>query len=192
MAAPDLPTSVRNPPDLPVVTEETGNQPLSRSPHPYHRRGINCSSSSTENGDTDHPTPTWTMTPKPSSDSGTEADDEGSGLLKGLPAPHFPTHRRRDRDGETQVVRRRSGANTSRKDSGEGTGTDNTDGRGGISVRKKKRLEVLRRILETAMVLSVGATVLSQKDARAAASSWDKGTSRSRLGFRSMLTIFDT
>ena len=178
MADPDIPKKDRNPQGLPELIEETCNAPLSRSPHPYHRRGINCPSSSTEHGDTDHPTPMWSMTPKRSSDSGTEADDEGSGLLKGLPAPYLPAQQRRDRDDETQLVWRRSRPKASRKDSDQGTGTDSADAKSGISVKQKKRLEVLRRILETAMVLSVGATVLSQEDARATASSWDKGTSR--------------
>ena len=118
------------------------------------------------------------MTPKPSSDSGTDADDEGPGLLKGLPAPQVSHRRRQERD---QSRSRKSRPNAGRRDSSEEADSDTADGRDGASVRKKKRLEVLRRILETAMVLSVGATVLSQGDARAAASSWDKGMSRSRL-----------
>jgi dolichol kinase len=41
--------------------------------------------------------------------------------------------------------------------------------------RKRKRLEVLRRLLETVSVLSVGCTVLLQREARTVARIWDTG-----------------
>jgi hypothetical protein len=68
---------------------------LSRSPHPYHRRGTSLLSSPIE-GDFDEgrgKQKNDSVTPKSSSDSGTEADDERGRFLKGLPAPPLRPHK---------------------------------------------------------------------------------------------------
>lgn len=104
-------------------------RPFSRSPHPYHRlqseihshtehsrqlteagsersnslpiRGFSRTNTERENGQqisvSSRP---WHDSSKSPSDSGTEADDEGNGFLKGLPAPpHRPRKGLRDARG---------------------------------------------------------------------------------------------
>ena len=157
----------------------------SRSPHPYHRKGSKCSEPHLlpMNGG-DRLTPnSW---PKTSSDSGTEADDESTGILKGLPAP--PLRQRKglrsgyndatDRDSWLPILQPwpslgRSTSRSSQQSSSEDMGTGRVGLRGKVG---KKRLEVLRRLLETGLLLSVGAVVLSQESARLLAWAWRKGT----------------
>ncbi|KAL1959717.1 hypothetical protein VTO42DRAFT_1303 [Malbranchea cinnamomea] len=179
MAAQDTPNSFLQPSDVPNTTESRHDDRLSRSPYPYYRRGLNCSGTSTENEDTstDHLSSLWRITPKPSSDSGTEADDEGSGLLKGVSAPHASPHfRRQEHDGHNEATPALGKARPKprRKVPSEGPDAHTKGAENSAFVRKKKKLEVLRRVLETAMVLSLGAAVLSREDARVAARSWDK------------------
>ncbi|KAI9809805.1 MAG: hypothetical protein M1825_000238 [Sarcosagium campestre] len=98
--------SESNPPPNGGRSLHVGAYPLSRSPHPYHRRQLDRSSGtdSTDNPDSlspplvipevrstvaaertsDRSRHRWSRSP---SDSGTEADDESHALLKGLPAP---------------------------------------------------------------------------------------------------------
>ncbi|KNG81285.1 phosphatidate cytidylyltransferase [Aspergillus nomiae NRRL 13137] len=155
----------------------------SRSPHPYHRKGSKCSEPHLlpMNGG-DRLTPnSW---PKTSSDSGTEADDESTGILKGLPAP--PLRQRKglrsgyndatDRDSWLPLLQPwpslgRSMSRSSQQSSSEDMGTGRVGLRGKVG---KKRLEVLRRLLETGLLLSVGAVVLSQESARLLAWAWRK------------------
>ncbi|OGM40061.1 phosphatidate cytidylyltransferase [Aspergillus bombycis] len=155
----------------------------SRSPHPYHRKGSKRSEPHllpTEGGDRLTPN-SW---PKTSSDSGTEADDESTGILKGLPAP--PLRQRKglrssfndaaDRDSWLPLLQPwsslgRSTSRSSRQSSSEDTGTGRVGLRGKVG---KKRLEVLRRLLETGLLLSVGAVVLSQENTRSLAWAWRK------------------
>lgn len=100
---------------------------LSRSPHPY------------------------TRVPKPSktpSDSGTEADDESTGVLKGLPAP---------------PARPRKGLEDGSKRSSDGQDKKKT---------VEKRPEVLRRLCEVALVLGVGVVVFRPVEVRDVAWVW--------------------
>ncbi|PIG90350.1 ATP binding L-PSP endoribonuclease family protein [Aspergillus arachidicola] len=155
----------------------------SRSPHPYHRKGTKRSEPHllpTDGGGR----PTSNSWPKTSSDSGTEADDESTGILKGLPAP--PLRQRKglrsgfndaaDRDSWLPLLQPwpslgRSTSRSSRQSSSEDTGTGRVGLRGKAG---KKRLEVLRRLLETGLLLSVGAVVLSQENTRLLAWAWRK------------------
>ncbi|KAE8373634.1 hypothetical protein BDV26DRAFT_61455 [Aspergillus bertholletiae] len=160
-----IPESLRNP---------------SRSPHPYHRKGSKRSEPHLDGSDRLTPN-SW---PKTSSDSGTEADDESTGILKGLPAP--PLRQRKGlRSGVSDAADReswlpllqpwpslgRSTSRSSRQSSSEDTGTGRVGLRGKVG---KKRLAVLQRLLETGLLLSVGAVVLSQENARLLAWAWRK------------------
>lgn len=102
-------------------------RPFSRSPHPY------------------------TRTTKTPSDSGTEADDESTGVLKGLPAP---------------PARPRKGLDDGPKKSGDG-----------LEKKKiaEKRAEVLRRLCEVGLVACVGVVVLRPVEVRDVAWVWGSG-----------------
>lgn len=150
-------------------TPNSDLRPFSRSPHPYHRTG---------HGETERPRhPAWSRT---SSDSGTEADDESTGVLKGLPAPPIRPRKglRAVEDGESWVLvpglrslaraRARGQKDVARAAGGGGGG-----GNKGIS--QGRRVEVMRRVLEVALVASVGAVVVRPVDVRVVAWVWRKG-----------------
>lgn len=130
-------------------------------------------------GGAEHLAPPWTETPKLSSDSGTEADDEGPGLLRGLPAPQSSTYSRlllRDQDSDAQSTQRKAKARGYKRDSSEVTDADIGAVRSrDTRMKKKRKLVVLRRVLETTLVLGVGTGVFLRHDAREVARMWDKG-----------------
>ena len=69
---------------------------LSRSPHPYHRRGSNTLSTRPDVHPPSLPSTSGSSVTRPttsSSDSGTEADDEKGSIARGLPAPPFRLHK---------------------------------------------------------------------------------------------------
>ncbi|KAI9037003.1 putative phosphatidate cytidylyltransferase [Aspergillus affinis] len=157
---------------------------FSRSPHPYHRKGLNCPDPQllpTEPGDrSQHPH--W---PRTSSDSGTEADDESTGILKGLPAP--PLRPRKglrsgwngaaENDQWLPVLQPwpsfvRSASRSSQRSSSEEVEAGVTELR--KKVNKRRRIEILRRLLEAGLLFSVGAVVLGQESARSLAWTWKK------------------
>ncbi|KAF7591167.1 hypothetical protein BBP40_001882 [Aspergillus hancockii] len=157
----------------------------SRSPHPYYRKGTKHSEPHllpTESGN--RPTPHYW--PKTSSDSGTEADDESTGILKGLPAP--PLRQRKGlRSGLNDAADQydswlpllqpwpsltRSTSRSSRRSSSEEADARIAESRG--KARRKKRVEILQRLLETGLLLSVGAVVVSHESARSVAWAWKK------------------
>jgi hypothetical protein len=125
------------------------------------------------------------MTPKSSSDSGTEADDESTGLLKGLPAP--PARPRKGLRG----VR----SNPESPDSGSAQDqqwlllqSKSRDIGGGLTDRidaetmenkrktvKRRRIGFLRRLSETILLLAVGTTVLTGNEVRVAVRIWERG-----------------
>ncbi|KAJ5610714.1 hypothetical protein N7510_007433 [Penicillium lagena] len=169
---------------------------FTRSPHPYH---LQSRASARRHGSHTPPSELGDLLRPPSyysskssrtpSDSGTEADDESTGLLRGLPAP--PLRPRKglrvgtngnvaaDTDGwmpslhpwPPQLVR-----TMSRKSS---RWSSDTEAEGRMAEKRqmlsrKRRVEVLRRLLETALLLSVGGVVLLQRDARVLAWAWRK------------------
>jgi hypothetical protein len=179
---------------------------LSRSPHPYHRIGSNIadrrnrSPAKSEYQASDSgsiPAQTrrsgWTRTsPRASSESGTEADDESTVLLKGLPAP--PTRSRKGlrntagRDDPALWLHHetptywslfvRSPLRLSPKRSSSDESIRKTASTASIArgvVLRRKRNEILRRSVETALLLSVGAIVFLREDVRAHAQLWHKG-----------------
>ncbi|PYH92868.1 hypothetical protein BO71DRAFT_382674 [Aspergillus ellipticus CBS 707.79] len=154
---------------------------FSRSPHPYRRKGSHSSSLPADAADRS----TRLHWPRTSSDSGTEADDESTGVLKGLPAPPLrprkglraTRHAAADNDRWFPVLRpwpsiTRSTSRSSRRSSGEEAEAKALGLR--EQANRKRRIEVLQRLLETALLLSVGAVVLVQKDARSIAWVWRK------------------
>ncbi|PYH40489.1 putative phosphatidate cytidylyltransferase [Aspergillus saccharolyticus JOP 1030-1] len=154
---------------------------LSRSPHPYARPGSHSPSLSADPGDRSKP-PRW---PRTSSDSGTEADDESTGLLRGLPAPPLRPRKglRSSVHGAGEIDQwlpglrpwpsiTRSISRSSRQSSGDDAGVGTAELR--EREYRRKQVAVLQRLLETALLLSVGVVVLGQEDARAAAWAWQK------------------
>lgn len=134
----------------------------------------------------------WSKTsPRASSESGTEADDESTGLLKGLPAPPIRSSRKglrstAGRDDPLLWLQHetpqswslfvRSPVRQMKRSSSEESIRSNAtyDTVRGV-VARRKRNEVMRRVTETALLLSVGVVVLLREDARSYASSWHKG-----------------
>jgi hypothetical protein len=161
---------------------------LSRSPHPYHRKGLKCPETpSVLTDQSDRPSRNLSQWAKTSSDSGTEADDESTGILKGLPAP--PPRPRKglrsswngvdDSDLWYPTLRtwpsfaRSTSSRSSRRSSGEEAEAEVRKLRD--KARRKVRIEVFRRLSEAALLLSVGGVVLWQDGARAIARTWRKG-----------------
>ncbi|KAJ5811880.1 hypothetical protein N7474_008181 [Penicillium riverlandense] len=169
---------------------------FTRSPHPYH---LKSSASARRHGSHTPPSEQGDLLRPPSyysskssrtpSDSGTEADDESTGLLRGLPAPPL-----RPRKGLRVGTNGTVVADTDpwmpslhpwppllvrtipRKSSRWSSDTE-AEGRMAEKrqmLNRKRRVEVLRRLLETALLLSVGGVVLLQRDARALAWAWRK------------------
>lgn len=152
---------------------------LSRSPHPYHRTGSRNPESLLvpEPGDR-----SW---PRTSSDSGTEADDESNGILKGLPAPPLRPRKglRAGRPASDEydwlpllppwTAFARS---TSSSRSSEGEAEVNAvEAREKLS--RKRRAEVLRRLAEIGLSVSVCVVVLLRERTRLLAWDWGNGMS---------------
>lgn len=120
---------------------------------------------------------------KGSSESGTEADDEGNGVLKGLPAPppgpmvggRF-AHRSQ---GEvlSDVKASKKGAKTrplSKKGASEIKGDEDVE-IWELWKAKRLRIEVLRRICEAGLSFAVAVAVLLRAHARSTVVYWAKG-----------------
>lgn len=174
---------------LHIAAPRSGFRHLSRSPHPYHRRSsklLEAEGSSPGNDESFQQTRNWRRTPKSSSDSGTEADDESTGLLKGLPAP--PTRPRkglrgiREHDGSPDsgsaqdqpwLLQQKTG----NRNIGGGP-TDRADTEAAEALKKftrRRRVGLLRRVSETLLLVAVGSIVASGSEARAAVRNWQRG-----------------
>lgn len=192
--APPSSSSSPFPREIPVPDDDRLRR-FSRSPHPYHRKGSRLLEQPGEfppavNGNIYGQTPIWMTAPRTSSDSGTEADDESTGFLKGLPAPPV-----RPRKGlRTSAV----GATTSedpaswlvdslpwslfvRSPSRSSRGSSGEESHRGSVLRReatarKRCKEVLRRLGETALLVFTGAVVFLRDDVRLLALSWHRGT----------------
>lgn len=157
---------------------------LDRSPHPYHRRQPSPFGSRTRSGQTlnsHHPQSTKTpldgqghseerlldansekpWKPATSSDSGTEADDESGGLLRGLPAPPIkrksssPLLMPRHMDDE----RRRFGLEHEARHEGRRpilSLRDEENRKIHDKFARRRRAEYLQRLSETILLASVG------------------------------------
>ncbi|EEA21846.1 phosphatidate cytidylyltransferase, putative [Talaromyces marneffei ATCC 18224] len=192
---------------------------LSRSPHPYYRIGSKitprerddslarsdyhqASDSGSTNGNTkvgqrkkqrnsNRNGNGWSKTsPRASSESGTEADDESTGLLKGLPAPPARSSRKglrttagrddpllwlQDDTPQTWSLFVRSPIRQPKRSSSEESirsSATYATVRGVVA--RRRRNEIMRRVTETTLLLSVGVVVLLREDARSYACSWHK------------------
>ena len=149
---------------------------LSRSPHPYHRRGTSLIESQVEK--VNHPQPkdqsTGPSTFNSSSESGTEADDERGRFLKSLPAPPLRPHKGlRDAPFEDPTSQPSPLDTPSAVEDNDKQLSLHAAGKMGTwsvvrgseihTIRekytKRKRSEVVRRITETALFFTVGLIV---------------------------------
>lgn len=133
----------------------------------------------------------WARTPRTSSDSGTDADDERTGLLKGLPAaPARPRKGLRvqhaaESDNEEVVLwppSRSSWALFFRSPSPKPLKTNNATSSSYDSNSMTRRVTVRRRhagvvhrLIETALLGSVAGIVFLREDVRSLALSWRRG-----------------
>lgn len=154
---------------------------FNRSPHPYHRSRCVGSNTPSEHGDRLHPLSSHSRSSRTTSDSGTEADDESTGILRGLPAPPLrPRKGLRSSDSDTWLSSLqpwpslvRPAFRSSRRSSEEELEEEAFEER--QRFRQKRRVEVLRRLLEATLLLSVGGVVLYQDGARSLAWEWRTG-----------------
>ncbi|KAJ5681945.1 uncharacterized protein N7477_001885 [Penicillium maclennaniae] len=161
---------------------------FTRSPHPYHRSRRLGSRTPSEQGDRLHLL-SFSKASRTSSESGTEADDESTGILKGLPAPPVRPHKglraagNGALDSDTWLpslkpwpsfVRSTRGSRGSSEEEADGNIAEKSRS------RRRRRVEILRRLMETALLLSVGGVVLLQRDARLLAWAWRKGKAVNR------------
>lgn len=181
-----------------VTNASDPQRQLSRSPHPYHRNGSSVHIRvhdppplRSENGDPPVSAPKGIKSPKTSSDSGTEADDESTGILRGLPAPPLRprkglrSHRNGSEDDMDSWIsifqplpallgRSRPSSRGSRRSSVEDAELEAV-GLRRQKLRREKRIEVLRRLSEVALLLSVGGVVSLPEGVREVAWAWRKG-----------------
>lgn len=162
----------------------------SRSPHPYHRRGSSLLEqdhifNSPANDSSDRSI--TKITPRSSSDSGSEADNEGAAVLKGLPAP--PSRPRKglkvSKDGVNSPLvtpsqfedePRKWSLQASRKaPSTPSADIDAETQRIREKYTRRKRAEIIRRVSETALLLVVGLTVCSDANVRRDLRNWRQG-----------------
>ncbi|KAL4913214.1 hypothetical protein BDW62DRAFT_192979 [Aspergillus aurantiobrunneus] len=156
---------------------------LSRSPH-----------SSRRNGSVHHRTRT-------SSDSGTEADDESTGLLKGLPTPPLRSRKGArpswngvgDHDLWLPGLQRwpslaRSTSRSSRRSSVGDNEAEILELKN--KIKAKRRIEIIRRTFEAALLLSVGGVVLGQQSVRSLVWAWKKELAACSLTVISVYAIF--
>lgn len=167
---------------------------FNRSPHPYHRSRRLGSCTPSEHGDRLQPVSSYSRSSRTTSDSGTEADDESTGILRGLPAP--PLRPRKglrlgpaDLDDWLPSLQpwpsfERPMLRTSRRSSEEEIEEEAFEER--LRFRRQRRVEVLRRLLEAALLLSVGGVVLYQDGARSLAWEWRKGMCETDIPTREM------
>ena len=160
---------------------------FNRSPHPYHRSQRLGSQTPSEHGDRLHPLSSYSRSSRTTSDSGTEADDESTGILRGLPAPPLRPRKglRSGGSGATDVdpwlpsleswpTFVRPALRASRRSSEEEMEEEAYQEK--RRTKRERRVEILRRLMEVVLLSSVGGVVLYQDGARSIAWEWRKGT----------------
>ena len=187
----------------------------SRSPHPYHRckadtpervqangqnlsPPLNISSNDTVNeynrttfyGSDKRKRRKISTSP---SDSGTEADDESTSLLRGLPAPAArprkglkdtkllgvehtpsplltPSYLDHDRQRVPVLYSRKQQENSQSQ-----SGTDDETQQVRLKLARRRRAEVFRRVIETVLLCLLGIVVYTNNEVNITASHWDRG-----------------
>lgn len=146
---------------------------LSRSPHPYHRRGMSLLNA--QDQDEEHRQPSdkgnELLCGISSSESGTEADDERGRFLKGLPAPLLRSHKGlRDTPFEDSTAQPSPSASPPLIGSNDQQPVSQVRAKHGTWIldegaaeqttrekyTKRKRSEVVRRTTETLLFFAVG------------------------------------
>lgn len=165
-----------NPADSTLHPNASERRNSSRSPHPYHRRGASLLKAEIEGdgqgqGQDQFDRPSTT---NQSSDSGTEADDERGRFLKGLPAPPLRPHKGlRGASFEdptphaTPLDTPSPVENDEKQFSAKIGGKNDSWVIAGVTELhalrakyiKRRRLELVRRIIETILFFSIGLLV---------------------------------
>lgn len=214
-----MPAALASPAPRKLSVENNENLPLSdqlwqsRSPHPYHRSKADAPNTAQANGQSiplefssNHTTVVYNGTAffdadrrkrrklsTSPSDSGTEADDESSGLLRGLPAPPVrprkglketrlggiehtpsplltPSYLDEDRQkGSLQCSQKRQESPRNLP------GIDDEIRHFRLKLARRRRAEIFRRVVETALLGLLGIVVLTNDKVIIAAKQWDRG-----------------
>lgn len=162
---------------------------FTRSPHPYHHSRRLGSRTPSEQGDRLQPLTPYSKSSRTPSDSGTEADDESTGILRGLPAPPLRPRKGLRSGGNGFVdsdawlptlhpwpsLARQSSRGSRRSSDEKQVEGEAAEAAEAQQLKATRRVEILRRLLETALLLSIGVVVLLPKEARSLAWEWRKG-----------------
>ena len=211
--------ALKSPTPRKLIVESNENLPLSdrrrqsRSPQPYHRRKAEAPNTTEANGqnillkfssnnaatgydgsaffDADRRKRRKISTSP--SDSGTEADDESSGLLRGLPAPPARPRKglKETRLGDTEHTPsplltpsyldegRQMGSlqypQKRQESSRNQPGTDDETQHLRLKLTRRRRAEIFRRVVETALLGLLGIVVFINDKVNEAARQWDRG-----------------
>lgn len=182
---------------------------LSRSPHPYHRQHFELphpsehfsSEALPTGGSARHLSEDEGGVLRPAvegyrestnSDSGTEADDEH--FLKGLPAPKLRPHKGlRGENGSLssspspavspkQLIDDPLHSLNARKDVLRATITDEQERRkAALKMNQKRRVEIVRRLIEAALLLTLGGLICLDSRVRFVFFTWREGMSCERI-----------
>ncbi|KAK2868109.1 hypothetical protein FQN49_003148 [Arthroderma sp. PD_2] len=167
---------LESPSTIELAQEAQPHRLPQRSPHPYRRWNQDtATTSTTDSGESLY---AWRRPFKTPSDSGTEADDEANGVLKRLPAPLVSRrieYRFKRGDGEGPAIERKEHGDSttsrrSRKRRPETPDTDELELH--ISIGARLRIEVLRRICETGLILGVAFAVMLRRVVRSVVKAW--------------------
>ena len=167
---------------------------FTRSPHPYHRRGpslLGAESDEDNPRSISRPESTGLLTPRLSSESGTEADDEGGQALKRLPAPPLkPSKGLRDSAGKYKNDisplptpsfsddRSLPPTSDSAIDTSRPLRREDRE-RWKLQARRtrRRRGEIVRRLTELGLLSAVCAVVCVRRDVSTKLSDWYQGQS---------------
>lgn len=174
------------PPDIELQQEEKSAQNYGlpqRSPHLY-RRPNQDNTTTTPTTDSGESLYAWRKPFKTPSDSGTEADDEANGALKRLPTPlvsrRIEYQFKRGDDEVTTTERKKRGLAVGSRRSRRRIvdSLDSGELEFHITIGARLRIEVLRRICETALVLGVAFAVVLRRSVRSVVKTWFIGESK--------------
>ncbi len=214
-ATPDQPESSTPPTDDFDNLNNAEPRLFARSPNPYHRRNLvagsnrqligseyrsastpaSVSQNTSRRGSDGVLEQDGKSSRKTSSQSGSEADDEGYGLIRALPAPPVrPRKGLRDRTDEDDSPflspsqldsggRRRSVEclNLQKDRVGLKQTAEDEDARARARYRRRRMAELFRRIVETGLLASIGYLVIKQRPVRNGVRQKHRGNYTARL-----------
>lgn len=178
---------LESPPDIELQQEEKSAQNYGlpqRSPHLYRRPNQDNATTTTPTTDSGESLYAWRKPFKTPSDSGTEADDEANGALKRLSTPlvsrRIEYQFKRGDDEVTTAERRKQrppvGSRRSRRRIADSPNSEELEFH--ITIGARLRIEVLRRICETGLVLGVAFAVVLRRSVRSVVKAWFIGESK--------------